>query len=278
MGGVWAAGDLARRLYWAPVGGGYNQLRGWLIDSPLQYFMNAIGIFGSPNKGLLVFAPVLLLSLYAIPRAIRAQREVTVFALLVTGSILAFIALLIVSADEVWGPRYMHVAVAPLLLCIGVVWPRFVWKQHIALLALAGMGIAISFLGAFYYYGSRGAAVYDGGHNTMEWLYGDPVWNEVSFNAREFKLWLNNCSPTSWTPVHIWVWEAPPGSPPWKAIELQKYCQPQSFMLREWNSQLSGIHVTFLRLCIASLVLGFLSSIGAIWRTVKESRSAPSPT
>ena len=270
MGGVWAAGHLARRLYWVPLGGAYNSLRDWLIESPLQFFTNAIGVFGSPTKGLFVFAPVLLLSVFAVPRALRAQRGVTIFALLVTGSILGFISLLIAPADEVWGPRYMHVAVAPLLLCIGAVWPQFVWKQHIALLALAGVGIAISFLGAFFYYGSRDRALYDGGQNTMEWLIGDPVWNEVTFNAREFRLWLNDCPPTPWTPTHIWVWEAPPGSPPWKAINLQDYCQPQSYMLRKWHSQLSGLDLTFFRISVVSLVVAFLASIAAIWRTVRE--------
>ena len=271
MGGVWAVGHLARRLYWEPIGGGaYEGVRIFLIESPLQYFANVIGAFGSPTKGLFVFAPVLLLSLFAIGRAIRAQREVAFFALLVTGSLLALICFLISPGDEVWGPRYRHVAVAPLLLCIGVVWPRFVWKQQIPLLALAGAGIAVSFLGAFFYYGSRDKALYDAGQNTMEWLIGDPVWNEVTFTAREFRLWLNNCPPTSWTPTHVWVWEAPPGSAPWKAIDLQKYCKPQSYMLREWNSQLSGTRLIFLRICVVSLAVAFLASIASIWRTVRE--------
>src|ERR1035438_4924129 len=89
-------------------------LRRWrLADSAFQVFANAIGVFGSPTKGLFVYAPVLLLSLYAVPRAFRGHRHIAIFALLVTGGTLALICLLITPADDVWGSRYMHVAIAP---------------------------------------------------------------------------------------------------------------------------------------------------------------------
>jgi hypothetical protein len=271
MGGVWLAGDLGRRFYWVPLGGGYSHLRGWIVESPLQFFTNTIGIFGSPTKGVLVFAPLLLISLYAIPRAFRNKPEVTLFAVLATCSLLAFIALLIAPADEVWGPRYMHMIVAPLVLCIGAAWPRFEWRSHAPMLALAAVGVAISFLGAFYYYGSRAGALYDGGQNTMEWLIGDPSWNEVRFNEREFLHWLNGCPSTPWTALHIWVWEPPPGAAPWKAVDLQKYCQPQSLLLREWNNpSLDETTRTILRVCAASLVLGVVSLIALIGITARE--------
>jgi hypothetical protein len=275
MGGVWAAGELGSRLYWAPRGGGYSHLSGWLIDSPLQFFGNMIGVFGSPTKGLLVCAPVLLISLFVIPRALRVNREVTLFALFVTGSTLALVSMLIVSADEVWGMRYMHVTVAPLLLCIGVAWERFEWRRIAVFVPLVVLGISISFLGAFYYYGSRAAALYDGGHNTMQWLFGDPSWGEVAFNSKAFRVWLKGCPSTPWTALHIWVWEPPPGALPWKPVDLQKYCQPQSLLIREWGNPLDGVLLSLFRMCEISLAVGTVALFGGIWTTVSSSALQP---
>jgi hypothetical protein len=272
MGGIYLAGAYGRRFYWGPMGGGYNALSAWLVDSPLQFFMNVIGLFGSPSKGLFVFAPVLLLTLYAIPRAVRGHREVSVFALLVTGSISALVGALVSPADEVWGPRYMHVAIAPLLLTIGAVWSRFEWKRHAVMLGLFGVGVVISFLGAFYYYGARPGAMLDGGHNTMEWINGDMSWSEVTFNAREFGNWLGHCPSVEWTPRHVWVWEPPPGAQPWKAIDLKRYCQPQATILRGLREPLNEIDTKLARVNFAAFVIGLLSLSSVIWGTVKRRR------
>jgi len=272
-GCVWGVGEVTRRFYWTAYGGGYSHLKGWIIESPLHFFINVIGIFGSPTKGLLVFAPVLLACLYAVPLAFRRKRDVTLFALLATGCLLGFISLLIAPADEVWGPRYMHMTVAPLLLCIGAAWPSVNWKLYTAIIFLGVIGTCISFLGAFYYYGSRAGALFDGGQNTMEWLIGDPAWNEITFDARAFHVWLKGCPSTPWTPLHIWVWEAPPGAAPWKSVELQKFCQPQSILLREWGNPSEGILLKLFRACQVALVIGVLSLLVLIGRTIKETRS-----
>src|SRR5262249_5349014 len=148
----------------------------------------------------------------------------TIFTLLVTGFMTMLISTLLVTADEVWGTRYMHVAIAPLLLCIGAAWPRLNWRTYVPVAALGALGVAISLLGAFYYYRSRGSAMYAGGQNTMEWIAGDSVWNEVAFDARAFNVWVEGCTEASpWTPKHIWVWELPPGTPPWKTIDMRTY-------------------------------------------------------
>ena len=275
IGTVWAVGALGTHFYWGPLGGGNASLRPWLIDSPFQFFSNAIGIFGSPTKGLFVYAPVLLVSLYAIPRAFRTHRQMTIFVLLLTACNVVFLSILTFPAGDAWGPRYMHVAIAPLLLCIGAAWPSFQWRRGVGLVALAAIGVAISFLGTFYYYGLQDFAAKDAGQNTLEWVTGDPDWDQVVFNARLFRVWLQGgTAPVVWTPKHIWEWSPPPDAPPWKSVDLRKYCQPQSFMVRLWNVPKNGAVLVIFLLYVGSLVLGLLLLTWVVVRTIKHQPGA----
>jgi len=275
VAGIWLLSHWTSNFFWGPRGGGGNNLRPWLIDSPLQLFSNVIGIFGSPTKGLLVYAPIVIAAIYAVPRAFREHRDIVIFALLVLGCTLGLISLLSSPTDEVWGCRYLHVAIAPLMLCIGAAWTRFTWRVAVPVVFLAIVGLVVSFLGAFYYYGVRDFAMKDAGQNTMEWITGDSVWNSVQFNAKLFRVWLSDAgnSPVLWTPSHIWIWSPPPDAPPWKSINLRDYCQPQSFMVRFWrvpkNGVVLGIFVTY----VSSLVLGLAFLAWAVFRTVKEQRT-----
>jgi len=275
VGTLWIAGSVGRNLYWSPRGGGFNNMRPWLVDSPFQYFYNAIGIFGSPNKGFFVYAPALLASIYAIPRALRTHRDTTVFALLVTAGTVAFLSVLKSPSDEVWGSRYMHVVIAPLLLCIGAAWPRFEWRKHAPVAALAMMGLFISFLGAFYYYGKLDFAAKKTGQNTLEWITGDDDWNHILFNARLFRTWLSGATtPVPWPHEHTWVWTAPPNAQPWQTVDLREFCQPQSFMVRFWNVPKTGLVLKLFRGYVTSLVLGLLFLTWAAVRTLREQRNA----
>jgi hypothetical protein len=120
-------------------------LRLWLIDSPLQLITNAIGIFGSPTKGLRVYAPVLIASFYAVPRAYRTHREIVIFALLIVMCTMGLICLLVSRSDEVCGCRYLHLAIAPLILCMGAAWPHFRWQTVAPLAILAIVGLSCLF-------------------------------------------------------------------------------------------------------------------------------------
>jgi hypothetical protein len=167
----------------------------------------------------------------------------------------------------------MHIAIAPLLVCIGAAWPRLEWRAHVPLAALAIVGVVISFLGAFYYYGSRSAAMFEGGQNTMEWIAGDSVWNEVTFDARAFNVWMDGCSASyPWTPKHVWVWELPPGTTPWKTIDLRNYCKPQSFLLQHWNEPLEGTLRSVRRMYLFCLIAGPILLAAAVRRSFVEHR------
>jgi hypothetical protein len=276
---IYLLGSWGRSFYWGPLGGAAKSFRFWLIDSPLQFFTNAVGVFGSPTKGLFVYAPMILLCVFALPKVFRTDRPIAFFALLVTGCTVLFISIFRTTADETWGERYLHVSVAPLMLCIGYAWPRFAWRRHLPAIILAGIGICISFLGAFYYYGVLDFAAKEAGQNTMEWITGDENWNPVLFNARLFRVWVadSGTAPVLWTPAHIWVWTPPPSALPWKSINLRDYCQPQSFMLRFWHLPKSGLTLQIFRFFVLWLVVGLLLLSWTIVSAVQEEDTRGDP-
>jgi hypothetical protein len=274
IAGVWEIGDALRNPYWGPKGGVLYNIHGWLTHSPVLIFTNFIGVFGSPVKGLAVFAPVLLLCVYAIPRAFRStHRDLTVFALLVTASAAGFISLLTVSSDEIWGPRYMHVAIAPLLVCIGAAWPRLDWKIGLPMAGLAAAGFVISFLGAFSSYGVPSLAMRDAGQNTMEWINGDPVWGGPLFESRLVRAWLRpGIEPVLWTPSYHWVLEPPVNSPPeWRTIDLREYSTPQSVLLQYWGVNRKGKWLPIFRVSVFSAIAAPILLLLVAFRTRKES-------
>jgi hypothetical protein len=276
IGVIWLFGHWGTNAFWTPRGGGGNNLKPWLIETPLQFFTNLVGVFGSPTKGLIVYAPVIIVSLYAVPQVFRTNREIAIYTLLVTTCAVGLLSLLKYPGDETWGCRYMHAAIAPLVLCIGAAWPKFRWRREgAALLPLAACGLVVSFLGAFYYYGTLNLAMKSAGQNTMEWINGDNDWNHILFNARIFGVWISNgtAAPVPWTPTHIWVWTAPPDALPWKSINLRDYCQPQSFMLRFWHVPKQGVVFRLFATYVFSLVIGVSLLLWVVVRTAKDQRS-----
>jgi hypothetical protein len=264
----WLTGMFTRQLYWDPRGGNFNNINGWWIESPIQLMTNAIGIFGSPTKGIFVFAPILIASIFAIPQALRKQRDATIFALLIVSSIIGFYSLFIHPADEVWGSRYMHIVIAPLLVCVGAAWPKFEWRRHVPILVLAGAGVVVSFLGSLFYYGARLSAMEEARQHTMEWITGDTAWNEAVFSARLFQIWRKGITnPLRWTPKHIWVWDPPANNPGWESVDLEKQARPQSILLKVKKDRLRDERKFPRGIFICSLIIGILLQVWVIFRT-----------
>jgi len=235
--------SVAKSHYWAALGvTAFTQLQAYLNDSAFKYLGSVIGMFGSPTKGLLLYAPIVLLSLYAVPRAWRAHRRVTVFALLAVGGIVAGFGFMRYFADEVWGPRYLHTCVAPLLLLIGASRREFSLGRDALMVPLLAFGVVISFLGAFYYYGNLYGATVQAGENSEEELLGDTKWNQVWFNGQLFTIWWKHpAGPVLWLPAQHWMWEAPRGTLAPNAVDLRAWSQPQALVIRSWGRPHSGL-------------------------------------
>ena len=254
-------------------------LRRLLTDSPLTFFTNWIGVFGERNKGAFIYAPVIMLAIFAFPRVWKTHRETAIFVLLLVVCVSGELAGLRAPADEVWGSRYMHTVLAPVLVVIGAARPRFEWKREAPLLVLASVGVVVSFLGSMFYYGQLHFATMKEGENTLEWLAGDSVWNPVQFHARLLGAWLKGGpEPVLWTPEHYWMYEPPPGAPPPKAIDLRAYCSPQPYLLRLWPVPKTGkagwIFAVLLAIGLAGPAL-----LGWAWRlSVVEGESAKAIT
>ncbi len=276
---VWVLSAAGRERFWVALGGSLKYVRPLLIDSVFLYFTNLIGMFGSPAKGLFVYAPPLLLSIYAIPRAWRAHRDVTAFALLAAGGVCCGFAMFRYFADEVWGPRYMHSCVAPLLLIIGAGRARFSPRRDALLLPLLAMGAAISFFGAIYYYGVRHGAATRTDQNSAQQLMSDPVLNEVRFNARLFGVWLSHpAAPVLWPPPRLWMYARPAGLPPRKTVDLRELARPQALLIRLWGIRRTGRLTVVYDLLLAAAAVGPLLLAAAAFLVIAQrSRWADPP-
>ena len=143
--------------------------------------------------------------------------------------------------DETWGPRYLHCALAPLVVALGVTRRREVptlRREWAVLLALAA-GAGVNFLGSAIPYGALHTAMIDASQHTLESAQSDPVWNQVRFNARLFGVWIERVGgaggPRLWTPAHHWwLRDAPPGWS-WKPVDLAPLARPQPLVLRLWQ-------------------------------------------
>jgi hypothetical protein len=240
IGAVFLLNSYSRSLFWAKIGGTQGFLDQWMVRDVSSFFDNLISFFGSANKGLFVYAPVTVLGLLAIPLLPRSQRGLKWFTLLTLGGLAGGFSMLTDWSDETWGPRYLHSAIAPLVLCLGLSRLRFRMRATAALAGLAAAGFCVAFLGAFFTYGSLQGAATLADQDTLEAYQGDVVWNHIRFNARLFNIWIRNRNsvapgPSMWIPEHHWFYAVPAGATPWKPIDLAPFAHPQSISMREWT-------------------------------------------
>lgn len=236
---VFCANGYLRSLSWARFGGAVAYVSGWRAENILSPLLHLAGFLGSPNKGLLVYAPVAILGLLALPRAFAADRRLAIFAVLTCAGLAGGFALLDVWSDETWGPRYLHSCVAPLVLCLAAARrekPARL-RSEIPLAVCAVLGFVVSLLGALFYYGSLSGVAFRTVPVTIGTFQGDPIWNHVRFNARLLKVWLRTktgrtAGPELLRPGRPWNFHDPSAVPPWNPMDLRAMAVPQARLLQ----------------------------------------------
>jgi hypothetical protein len=230
------------------------------VDSFLTIFFNIVSLLVSPNKGLLIYCPVLIICLLGIHHAYQRSPQVAIFAGLTLAG-LAGCSLFFFYADETWGPRYLHSAVAPLIVCFATTREsvRFRIRKELILVVLVSWGMAVSFLGAFYYYGTLQRAATQAGQATIETFQTDANWNHIRFNLMLLRVWeKGGTDRVEWTPTRHWWFEQPPDAAPLKTLNLRDYALPQSSLVRGWALEKTGPYLIVWWCYLICLIAGTL--------------------
>ncbi len=235
---VFAGNAYIRSLAWVQLGGTVSFAKGWLVHDLVSPALNLIALLGSPNKGLLVFAPVTILALVCLPRAFAVDRPVVIFALLTFLGLAGSLSFLEMWSDETWGPRYLHSALGPLVLCFAASRRSrpLRLRTEAPLAAAVLLGLGVSFLGTLFYYGSLGGVATTSTALTLPALQGDMTWNHVRFNARLLHAWWKGrrggSAPEFLEPGRLWDFHTPPKILTWQAVDLRQLSNPQPALLR----------------------------------------------
>ena len=223
---------------------------------------SAVALLTSPNKGLLVFAPLALLGLALMPRTFHRDRALAVFAFLSLAGPLALASHIRPWSDETWGPRDLHAAIAPLCLCVALALrgPEVSRFLRLAVAAAAATGFAVSFLGSMFFYGSLAGVAGRSVPLSLQAVQGDPTWNHVAFNARLWRTWLRyNVSGDSGArflpPPDAWDFSDLSRKPEWSSVDLRGVALPQPVLLRPAADAASR---KVRRSCVAFLLAGLL--------------------
>jgi hypothetical protein len=249
------------------------------VDGPLTVAFNMISLLGSVNKGLLVYCPVMLLCFAGLAQTYKADRRVAVFAALALGGLVGGCSLVFFWSDETWGPRYLHSAIAPLLICLAVSKQKiqFRFRREIPLIVLGILGTAVSFLGAFYYYGEVQRAATRSSQSTIEALQYDPNWNHIRINLKLLQLWMSGSGePEPWPPARRWWYEQPLNAGPATTIDLRDFALPQPTVVRGWGIQKEGPYLVVWCSHLVFLVTGSLLLV-LVGRLVSTPRAQLQP-
>lgn len=229
-----------KTAWWTANGSGSTRyFLEMLVTDPLVVVLQAFSYFGAANKSLLIYAPVTALCLWSLPRAYRVNPALVIFTLLVLGGLVGGFALMKVWTEETWGPRYLHSAIAPLVVCLAASrrGEPFYWRREKLLWATGFTGVAVSLLGVLFFYGQLHKAASDAGQATLEALQYDPRWNHVRFNWQLLQLSAKqrggqSGQPQPWPPPPHWWFERPADTQPEKTVDLRAYARLQPLALR----------------------------------------------
>jgi len=262
--GIFALNTVTRMQSWQRFGGTAAYGKDWLVREPILPFLNLAALIGSPNKGLLVFAPLAVLGILTLPAAWRRRLPIAAFALLTLAGVAGGICVLGIWSDETWGPRYLHVAIPPLLLVFAATRAGrpLRLRGEIPFAAAAASGFAVSLLGVLFYYGSLTAAANSTTALTLESLQGDLTWNHPRFNARLLAAWLSGgAGPVVVPRERVWDFQDPNRPIAWRPFDVRVLATPQPRVLSR-SSNPSDRRLRWA--CVVAAVAGAICLGGAV--------------
>ena len=235
---LYAAGVYTRSLSPLWQRGMLRSLKEFGVE-PLMVVFNALAALASINKGLFIYCPLLLLSIAALPRAQKAHPHIAVFAILTLLGLLGGTSLVFFWSDETWGPRYLHSAIAPLILCIAAARRGIAFRvrRELPAIVLSIAGLAVSALGVFADYGAVYFGTIDTKQSTLEALQYDPAWSHIRINLRLAQIWYSRGKSNvaqPWPPPQHWNVDPRVGHAV-QETDLRKYAAAQPILLRLWG-------------------------------------------
>lgn len=264
---------VAVAAYFSSRGGLETTLAQYLSHDILLVPIHVISFLASPNKGLLVFAPVAFLGLCCLGRAWRRAPDAAAFALLALAGLALGYGLLACWTDETWGPRYLHAAVAPLIVVLGAAWRELRGRTWLLSVAAAA-GVVVSALGVAVEYGALHKAAMATNDCALSTLQHDPTWNHPRFNLRVLRSWWSIRGDTAasglvYLPDRQWWCDSATSPVLPKAADISSLAHPQPLLLRAWsNPPLDG-----LRIVRWALLTGLLAGSTLLtWGTVRVRR------
>ncbi len=164
-------------------------------SSPVEWLVHLHGFLLSWNKGLLIFAPLVLMGLWRSFRGSVSDRHVGRFALFAAASLALPFAGLERWSDAAWGPRALLAVIAPALLALALSRTERARRggHRRWILAAVTCGLAVNTLGTAVAQSALAEVAALAGIErppVSSVLLQDPAWSHPRVNASLLGAWL----------------------------------------------------------------------------------------
>ena len=174
----------------------HNRLRfgSWFLGSrynlgyeakTVQIWQPLWGFFFSSGKGIFIYNPVLIISVFYITAFFRRFGRLKVLFLLMIGLGLLFHSLFWIWTDETWGPRKLHYMIPLAVLPLGLMveeFRRMSLLRRLGIITIVLLGIFVQILGVAVSYEAQPDCLKWQGLSSLEDLRYNPRLSHTTFN------------------------------------------------------------------------------------------------